>query len=59
LKQFGTKVEATVLFELKIPRNAKHENQIVEYYYSIVAKYNKETFLSDEYLNSLANVIKK
>jgi hypothetical protein len=24
-----------------------------------VAKYNKETFLSDEYLNSLANVIKK
>lgn len=50
LEQSGTKVEATILLELKIPIT---RNRSLAYKYKIVAKYNKETFLSDEYSKSI------
>ena len=50
LEQSGTKLEATVLLELKIPIT---RNRHLDYKYKIVAKYNKETFLSDEYSKSI------
>lgn len=56
LEQSGTKLEATVLLELKIPIT---RNRHLDYKYKIVAKYNKETFLSDEYSKSINNKIKK
>lgn len=55
LEQSGTKVEATILLELAIPITPKEQDRykLVDYKYKIVAKYNKETFLSDEYSKSI------
>ena len=65
LKQFGTKVEATVLLVLEMTESAnkqgyKNENRrILDNSYRIVAKYNKETFLSNKYSGNLDKCIKK
>lgn len=55
LEQFGTKIEATVLLQLVIPRKRKNWGNK----YIIVAKHNKETFLSDEYYKPFNDLIKK
>lgn len=52
LKQFGTKIEATILLVLRIPYKKS-------YNYRIVAKYNKETFISDEYPKNFIQTLRE
>lgn len=63
LKQFGTKVEATVLLVLEMIETAnkqiKNNRRILDNNYRIIAKYNKETFLSNKYSGDIDKLIKK
>ena len=51
--QIGTKIEATVLLALHIPHQSKNRSN------RIVAKYNKETYLSEDVPIDVCDVIEK